>query len=508
MNLWVNRIRQLAPLAVALFFFSCEDDTSFLGYKNPNKKFQNYTIEIPVDSRVYQIDPLRSANFALLNDQNRLLVGTYTDPVFGTITSSAVTQYVPVSVAKIPTDAVFDSATLILAYDTYTYGSEAEQNQTFRVYEVSDELSLSKRREYLTTTSVNLSSEIGAKTVKVWPELVRDHYKAVAEQNPAGSKYAARDSVRIKLDPEFGALLFQSAMDWAVNNDSTYYYIDRFVKKHKGLSIKPDPSNTMLVGFNPAHFSQMIVYFHSGTQTKQRIVFSTSYAGLVSFNQILADRSGSELSDITEPYTEVVPANGNRYIQAGTGIMTEISFDKFLYFADTVQGTIVINDAELFIENVDDSNKDLPIPTAFTLRYVKEDNRYRIFTDGGTAGSQDQKDLALYKGFFRRDYQNSEQQSNIIYASVDDDNVGYVTGDQGSPYLLTYSTHDKDYRGEPTMFLQQLYRNRNNLRFKDFVLFPIVGSNGASGFKSTNRVIFPGENIKLKIMYTKPTVAQ
>ena len=508
MNLWVNRLRQLAPLAVALFFFSCEDDTSFLGYKNPNKKFQHYSIEIPVDSKVYLIDPLRSSNFALLNDQNRLLVGNYTDPVFGSITSSAVTQFVPVSVTKIPTDAVFDSASLILAYDTYTYGSEAEQNQTFKVYEVSDVLDGSKRREYVTTTPFNTSNEIGSKTVKVWPQLTRENYKAVAEQKPEGSKYSARDSVLIKLDPEFGALLFQSAMDWAVDGDSTYYYVDRFVKKHKGLAIKPDPSNTMLVGFNTANFTQMIVYFHTAEKTKQRIVFSVSYNGLLSYNQILADRSGSELSDLTAPYTEVTPANGNRYIQAGTGVMTEINFDKFLYFADTVQGSIVINQAELVIDNIDDSNKDVPVPTAFSLRYVKEDNRYRLFTEATTTGSQDQKDLTLYKGFFRRDFQNATEQSNIVYAAVDDDHVGYAAGDQGSPYLLTYSAEDKAYSGNPTMFLQQLYRNRNNLPFKDFILFPAVGSNGSSGFKTTNRLIFPAENIKLRIKYTKPTVAQ
>jgi len=452
MNLWVNRLRQLAPLAVALFFFSCEDDTSFLGYKNPNKKFQNYTIEIPVDSRVYLIDNFRTTNFATGAEFNRLLVGQYTDPAFGKITSSAITQYVPVSVAKIPTDAVFDSAALILAYDTYFYGSESEANQTFRVFRVDEKLDQTKKDAYFNTTPFNAPVEIGARTVKVKPEDIRDNYTAVAT-NPKDNNYVARDSVHVALEPEFGAIIFSSALSWAKgeDTDSVYYYVDKFVERHKGIAIQPDPANTMLVGFNPGNFTQLLIYYHTADKTKQKILFSLNYGGLLSYNQILSDRSTSDLTDLETPYTELQPANGNRYIQAGTGIVTEINFDKFLYFADTIEGDIIINDAQLIIENVENSDPNVPIPTSFSLRYVKEDNKYRFFDEAATAGSQDQKDIALYKGFFRRDYQDTQ---TSVTPAVDNDNAGFATGDLGSPYLLNYSSTDKEYRGNPTMFLQ------------------------------------------------------
>ena len=59
MNLWVSRVGQLAMLAVALFFFSCEDETSILGFKNPNSKFRASYVEIPIESSVLLRDSLR-----------------------------------------------------------------------------------------------------------------------------------------------------------------------------------------------------------------------------------------------------------------------------------------------------------------------------------------------------------------------------------------------------------------------------------------------------------------
>ena len=72
MNLWVNRIGQLTMLAVALFFFSCEDETSILGYKNPNSKFKVSYVEIPIESSVLLRDSLRTSNFLYTGEPNRL----------------------------------------------------------------------------------------------------------------------------------------------------------------------------------------------------------------------------------------------------------------------------------------------------------------------------------------------------------------------------------------------------------------------------------------------------
>ena len=45
MNLWANRVGQLASLLVALFFFSCEDEASVLGFKNQNQNSKPVTLK-------------------------------------------------------------------------------------------------------------------------------------------------------------------------------------------------------------------------------------------------------------------------------------------------------------------------------------------------------------------------------------------------------------------------------------------------------------------------------
>ena len=63
MNLWAKRIKLLSALAGVLFFFSCQEESSILGYKNPNSKFKVSYVEIPIESSVLLRDSLRTSNF-------------------------------------------------------------------------------------------------------------------------------------------------------------------------------------------------------------------------------------------------------------------------------------------------------------------------------------------------------------------------------------------------------------------------------------------------------------
>jgi hypothetical protein len=97
MNLSVKSFGQLASVAVALFFFSCSEETSPLGFKNPDPKFENRYIEIPVTSSVILLDSVRTSNGDASNDLNRLIVGKHIDPIFGEVTASAFAQIYPSS---------------------------------------------------------------------------------------------------------------------------------------------------------------------------------------------------------------------------------------------------------------------------------------------------------------------------------------------------------------------------------------------------------------------------
>ena len=141
MNLWANRVVQLASLLVALFFFSCEDEASVLGFKNQNQKFDASYIEIPIESSVLLLDSQRTSNFVFQNETNRLLIGQYTDDKFGAVAANAYTQFFTTSGAKLPADVTYDSVTLQLVLDFYNYGStDALSSQSISVYELDEEL--------------------------------------------------------------------------------------------------------------------------------------------------------------------------------------------------------------------------------------------------------------------------------------------------------------------------------------------------------------------------------
>ena len=87
MNLWAKCVKLLPALAGVLFFFSCQEDSSILGYKNPNSKFKVSYVEIPIASSVILRDSLRTSNFVYAGEINRFLVGKYTDDAFGNVTA-------------------------------------------------------------------------------------------------------------------------------------------------------------------------------------------------------------------------------------------------------------------------------------------------------------------------------------------------------------------------------------------------------------------------------------
>src|SRR6187402_467016 len=141
MNLWASRMGQLTTLAVALFFYSCEEETSTLGYKNPNSKFKVSYVEIPIESSVILRDSLRTSNFSYTGEPNRLMVGRYIDEVFGQIEASSITQYFATNPQfKVSSTAVYDSVTLQLQFDLYHYGSTAATPQTISIYEIDEGL--------------------------------------------------------------------------------------------------------------------------------------------------------------------------------------------------------------------------------------------------------------------------------------------------------------------------------------------------------------------------------
>src|SRR5688572_22814970 len=151
MNLWVKRTGQL--LVAVLFLMSCEDDTYLLGFQNKNKKFNVRAQQFSLPSSVILTDSLITDN---QDRSSRLLVGQYQDLRFGTVRAETFTQLFPATKARLSSSSVFDSVTIKLRLDFYSYGLEGESEEKFTVHEITeDSISLYRRYYYNSTLGYN-----------------------------------------------------------------------------------------------------------------------------------------------------------------------------------------------------------------------------------------------------------------------------------------------------------------------------------------------------------------
>jgi hypothetical protein len=127
-------------------------------------------------------------------------------------------------------------------------------------------------------------------------------------------------------------------------------------------------------------------------------------------------------------------------------------------------------------------------------------NRY------SASNAQDVKDFNGYRQLVRPDIASGSP------AVVDSDDMFFIA-DRST--ALTYSSKENRYSMGLSLFLQQLaVPVEGRTSFRTFLLHPAAENVAAtnpdvqSGLKTVNRVVFPKDQIKLKIFYTKPTTAR
>jgi hypothetical protein len=478
MNLWAKSLKQLPVLAVALFFFSCEDDTSIIGYKNPNKKFNVQFVDIPLESSVILMD---STITDIADGSGFVLAGEYFDPVFGNIHAQPFLQISTNTATKVVADAIYDSASIQFRLNFYAYGFSGTDSLSFSVRELTDTLSYSGKNRYYTTSSVNYSAE----------EIARVSVLVDSDDLDTLSLTGGRDTLLLAgaLDETYAKNLLTIAK---TNPDSILHYFDRFKKVVKGLTLVPEEPNGVL-GLNvSSSLSKIVIYYHivdtNGNEKKLERTFGFNQSFLVntSFTQILNDRTGTELATAV-PY-EAMDLSA-RYLQSGNRVMTKLDLTNFYNFADTVEN-IMINSAEIVIENPDASPGTLPHSAAL-LRIMNDENRF--VKSGDPADS-----LELLKYYVAADGNYSNHQYHVLADRPDA---------QYSPAVVGYDRDDNRFSGFITLFAQSMFRNKkvgdaiNENRIKLLGLYGLSPEMN----RSVSRTVFGKDNIKLRIYYTRPT---
>lgn len=517
MNLWGNRVGQLLIITVALFFFSCEEENNLLGYKNPTSKFQSYTVEIPIESSIILLDSVKSSNGIFTNETDRILTGEFIDPDLGKVTSTAISQFFAYSADAIKDDAVLDSAKFAFPFDSYFYGSDDQTDIVFKAYRLNTRLDYLQRRTYITRTEVELGEEVGSVSTFIRPD-------SLGISGPATKPDTRFDTLFIDMSESFRDELWKVVTDYKQDVNNVFVSLDKFTDQFKGIAIQTEPGKNIAIGLR-SFASQMILYYHApnaeGEDVNYTVRFKTresvngTLTHLVTYSQIVADRSGTVLAGLNGFMNEFDPGE-QRYVQAGTGVVTKLNFDKFYQFVDTLTSEVIINEAELSIGGIVTNPDGEALPSGFTVRMLRPDQHQEWAQWHFYPRFQvDSLKLARFGGYMVRDVQTVTQ-TGVLPPMVDNTYVATMADDSQSKVLLRYSSSRNKYLGYPTLYFQQamLSDNRDFREFTDAMIYPLIDNvrtgaqeyDGSGASKAINKVAFPASQIKLTINYTKPII--
>lgn len=294
-------IKNIALLAYAAVVVSCGDE---------NDLWLDSGSLTGTNLRVIQIDTFQTnmSTFrydSIVNDsENRLLVGRYSDPLFGTVTASAYMEVVP-TVFTINDDAVFDSIVLNLPYDGYYY-NDTLAIQHLKVHKLAEVITLDNGADdYYNNTDFDvLPDVIGEKAFR--PRI-------------------GKDSLIVQLSDDFGQQLFDKLQNSEIS--SAEELRDHFKGFRLSLS---DTDNAAVIGYDASSTYIRMYYSYEGSDDTGYLDFKRNDVDEVKkyANHISSDRTNTPVASLNGQETELSSesAQGLTFLQSGIGITTKITF--------------------------------------------------------------------------------------------------------------------------------------------------------------------------------------
>jgi hypothetical protein len=352
----------LFPLLFITLFTSCQTD-------NFDGDFVVGSDYLSINNKVMLIDTL-TVNVSTINfdslvtsNQSRILIGNYTDPIFGKVKSESYFKLTPTSYNLGSTSSdtetinyVFDSIAVILRYDRYYYG-DTTKIQTINIHQLTQKVkpNVDDDSFYNNSSLTYESKSIGTKSF--YPK-------------PIG-----KDSVNIQIDPVFGNNLFEKLKNYEITN------ADEFDDYFKGIVIKPATDNSSnVIGYTTN--SVLRLYYkqtNTDSDSKNSLIKDFTIADRTKqFNNISLDRTGTIIQNLPDSWNKLASelTNNSSFIQSGTGLACRIDFpylNQLKYIAE--KGIIV--DAELVIKPIKNSATAL-FPIKDSLQVYECDNLNRI----------------------------------------------------------------------------------------------------------------------------------
>ena len=330
----MKSIHPYTCLLLLLTFFSCESDpfTFTVGeeFVDPT------TTVVVVDTFSIELSTMKLDSFRT-NGMGTILVGSYNDTLTGLISSKSYVQFGLPESYIIQDDEIYDSISLILAYNDY-YVGDTMMTQTVFLHQLSEDLESDPQGNIYNTTSFSYQSEYCGSS----------HFEPRPLQG---------DSLAISLDKELGRRIFDYLNGDISEDVTTSGFQDYF----KGLVLVPsDNAGNSMLGFSASDSSlHLKIHTHiDGTEKQENEIILPLANSWQQYNQITCDWSSNLiLGDITQE--DVIPAsltNDIAFMQCGLGLHTKVLFPSLEYITE-LKNTILIK-ALLFFEPIELSSCD------------------------------------------------------------------------------------------------------------------------------------------------------
>ncbi len=332
-------------VVLVLFLSSCKDSQNpTFGFDPGFDPTDMHYVELHVPVQVFRYDSVRTS----VNQSGRALVGTIKDPEFGTQKGSVYTM-MRKSSKIIPTDAVYDSATLSLT-GIYGYGDVFTSPLAISLHELKNTPDSTDRenRNFYTFDQVDYNSS----------SLLN---RSIQVENEDATSNTVDSLFNLRMPDGYGIRLYNSAQ--VEQEDLDELSQKDFSTEFPGFAITDDRNTTNgMLGFNLDN-SGIRVFYHTPTDTSNA-VFSFSFFNsadtsfFANFTGIAQDYSGTPLAAMKDTLAFVdvnKDLGGDAYLKAGAGIFAALRTDSILadyqkaVESDSIQGGIMVNSAELLI---------------------------------------------------------------------------------------------------------------------------------------------------------------
>lgn len=360
-------------LLCALFFFSCISDEFTVGdnlvsVNGRSMVIENVTVELST----------HLGDSSVTTGLSRIFEGRYHSSDYGTITAHSYFDFNPpgYSLSEFGSGAIstvrFDSISLILQYDDYSYG-DTTKTQTINIYKLLQNIEPDESAQLYNTSSVQAESE-------PW----------ITHRFNRPSQYWENDSIlELRLPDEFGLELMELMQSQSELLDS----YDNFKSWFRGIKLSPSTEDEGAVNSFVANDNYPLMRFYysvPGASTIEEKHIDMTINSSSAFSQVETDRSNTLLATLSQNSPLSSAETENRvYLQGLAGIYAKVSFpdlNEILKLGDYV----ILSSAILYVYPVLGTyNAFSPLPANLALNYLDESGKaIDIYADPSTTTVQ------------------------------------------------------------------------------------------------------------------------